>query len=86
MHDCNVEQIYPFDSDSLQGLRILNLSRNYLWNWNEICTVLNQLPLLQIVDLSHNWFSKLSGTGQCTINKIQHLNLSSNQVSVTNCM
>ncbi|KAL4003141.1 Leucine Rich repeats (2 copies) family protein [Acanthocheilonema viteae] len=80
IHDCNIEQIFPFASDSLQNLRVLNLSRNYLWNWDEICVALNQLSSLQIVDLSHNWFSKLPHTGQCTINKMQHLNLSSNQV------
>lgn len=79
--DCNVEQISPFASDSLSSLRVLNLTRNYLWDWNEICTALNQLSSLQIVDLSHNWFSKLSHTGHCTVNKIQYMNLSSNQVS-----
>uniref|UniRef100_A0A0R3RQH2 Ig-like domain-containing protein n=1 Tax=Elaeophora elaphi TaxID=1147741 RepID=A0A0R3RQH2_9BILA len=81
IHDCNIEQLFPFASNSVQSLHVLNLSHNYLWDWNEICVVLNQLPLLQIVDLSHNWFSKLSHTGQCMVNKLQHLNLSSNQVS-----
>ncbi|OZC09641.1 hypothetical protein X798_03335 [Onchocerca flexuosa] len=78
--DCNIQQLSLFASDSLQTLRVLNLSRNYLWNWNEICETLNQLSSLQIVDLSHNWFSKLSDTHQCIFNKLQHLNLSSNQI------
>ncbi|EFO27559.1 leucine Rich Repeat family protein [Loa loa] len=81
VHDCNIQQLFPSALDSLQSLRVLNLSRNYLWNWNEICIVLNQLSSLQIVDLSRNWFSKLSHTDQCVVNKLQHLSLSFNQVS-----
>ncbi|CAG9530383.1 unnamed protein product [Cercopithifilaria johnstoni] len=81
IHDCNIKQIFPFASNSLRSLRILNLSRNYLWDWNETCVTLNQLSSVQIVDLSHNWLTKLSHTDQCTVNKMQHLNLSSNQIS-----
>ncbi|VDM18815.1 unnamed protein product [Wuchereria bancrofti] len=81
IHDCNIQQLFPSISDSLQSLHVLNLSRNYLWNWNEVCLALNQLSSLQTVDLSYNWFSKLSHTGQCVFNKLQHLNLSFNQVS-----
>ncbi|KAM3723531.1 Immunoglobulin domain and leucine-rich repeat-containing protein [Dirofilaria immitis] len=81
IQDCNVQQLFVSPSDSFQNLHVLNLSRNYLWDWNEICETLNQLSSLQIVDLSYNLFSKLSHTRHCVINKLQYLNLSSNQVS-----
>lgn len=80
VHDCIIQQLLPSVSNSLQSVHVLNLSRNYLWNWNEICLALNELPSLQIVDLSHNQLSKLSDNVQCVI-KLQHLNLSFNQVS-----
>uniref|UniRef100_A0A915Q2R8 Ig-like domain-containing protein n=1 Tax=Setaria digitata TaxID=48799 RepID=A0A915Q2R8_9BILA len=80
VHNCDIQQLFPSASGFLQNLRVLNLSGNYLWDWNEICIVLNPLSSLRKVDLSRNWFSDLSHTGQCIISKLQHLNLSSNQV------
>ncbi|VDN25129.1 unnamed protein product [Gongylonema pulchrum] len=82
IHNCGLQQFIS-TAGNFKNLRILDLSNNNLWNWDETCGALNNASSsLHKVDLSHNEFVELSSTGDtvCKINRLQYLNFSQNRV------